>query len=322
LLAGEPVEHAPTGVAPTVLDIAALAADIAEDLVLGAVRDVHGAVAVAARVQRVASRFLGGTAALPHRVHDEIADTVYTSISAGLTLSARLAHRRSRRALLRDRPEPARSPRRRRSQRHHRGPAPPRGPGPHLRHGSLREGDSDLLRLEGDVTALDPEATDTLVVFVHGLSEDEATWERTQRPRGGQIPVDQASLDQASVDQASVDQASVPREGRSYGECLKAQVWTPVYVRVNTGLSIDDHAFALAEVMDLWSRAGPSTYDASPSSDTPWAAWSCARPARSPGQRLPWTDRVSDVVCLGTPHLGAPLERAVDHGVRVLGVLP
>jgi hypothetical protein len=36
----------------------------------------------------------------------------------------------------------------------------------------------------------------------------------------------------------------------------------------------------------------------------------------------PWTDRVTDVVCLGTPHLGAPLERVVAKGVRALGALP
>ncbi len=36
----------------------------------------------------------------------------------------------------------------------------------------------------------------------------------------------------------------------------------------------------------------------------------------------PWTDRVTDVVCLGTPHLGAPLERVVNRGVAALGRLP
>jgi hypothetical protein len=36
----------------------------------------------------------------------------------------------------------------------------------------------------------------------------------------------------------------------------------------------------------------------------------------------PWTDLVTDVVCLGTPHLGAPLERVVNKGVRYLGLLP
>ena len=36
----------------------------------------------------------------------------------------------------------------------------------------------------------------------------------------------------------------------------------------------------------------------------------------------PWTLRVTNVVTLGTPHLGAPLERVVHAGARVLGALP
>ena len=35
-----------------------------------------------------------------------------------------------------------------------------------------------------------------------------------------------------------------------------------------------------------------------------------------------WTRLVTNVVTLGTPHLGAPLERAVHAGARSLGVLP
>ena len=36
----------------------------------------------------------------------------------------------------------------------------------------------------------------------------------------------------------------------------------------------------------------------------------------------PWTDRVTDVVLLGTPNLGAPLERVVNKGVAAIGRLP
>jgi pimeloyl-ACP methyl ester carboxylesterase len=36
----------------------------------------------------------------------------------------------------------------------------------------------------------------------------------------------------------------------------------------------------------------------------------------------PWNRLVTNVVCLGTPHLGAPLERLVAVGSRALGVLP
>jgi hypothetical protein len=35
-----------------------------------------------------------------------------------------------------------------------------------------------------------------------------------------------------------------------------------------------------------------------------------------------WADLVTNVVTLGTPHLGAPLERGVALGARALGLLP
>ena len=37
---------------------------------------------------------------------------------------------------------------------------------------------------------------------------------------------------------------------------------------------------------------------------------------------MPWTGLVSDVVTLGTPHLGAPLAAYVGHGSRALARLP
>ncbi len=40
------------------------------------------------------------------------------------------------------------------------------------------------------------------------------------------------------------------------------------------------------------------------------------------GADRPWTDLVSDVVTLGTPHLGAPIARGIGHGSRGLGRLP
>ncbi len=36
----------------------------------------------------------------------------------------------------------------------------------------------------------------------------------------------------------------------------------------------------------------------------------------------PWSSKVSDVVTLGTPHLGAPIAWGIGHGSRGLGVLP
>jgi hypothetical protein len=40
------------------------------------------------------------------------------------------------------------------------------------------------------------------------------------------------------------------------------------------------------------------------------------------GVERPWTELVSDVVTLGTPHLGAPIARGVGHGSRGLSRLP
>jgi hypothetical protein len=36
----------------------------------------------------------------------------------------------------------------------------------------------------------------------------------------------------------------------------------------------------------------------------------------------PWAERVSDVITLGTPHLGAPIARGIGHGARGLARLP
>jgi pimeloyl-ACP methyl ester carboxylesterase len=36
----------------------------------------------------------------------------------------------------------------------------------------------------------------------------------------------------------------------------------------------------------------------------------------------PWADLVTDVITLGTPHLGAPIARGIGHGARGLARLP
>ena len=63
------------------LDAAALAADYVEDLVVGTVREVHGAVA--GRVHGINDRLNGGGPTVGHRLHDGIAKAVYGGISIG-----------------------------------------------------------------------------------------------------------------------------------------------------------------------------------------------------------------------------------------------
>ena len=70
----------------SILDAAALAAEYAEDLIVGTVRDVHGAVA--GRVHGVNDRVAGGPT-VSHRLHDGISRSSTRSISAGLKAGAR-----------------------------------------------------------------------------------------------------------------------------------------------------------------------------------------------------------------------------------------
>ncbi len=278
------------------LDAAALAAEYAEDLVLGTVRDVHGAVA--GRVHAVADRIAGGTT-LTHRAHDGISTVVYRGISAGLRGSAKGLRAVARTGVA---PGIEDSPRGRFVVAAVNG----------LIGDRLREQGSNLVfdlgvRVAGrdvdltapGVAAAFPDAGERVVVFVHGLSENEAYWNRAARP---------------------------PRETperRSYGDRLLAEGWTPVYVRVNTGFPIAENGVAMAAVLDRLVRAWPvEVRRLALVGHSMGGLILRAACAVTTDTDSPWTERVTDVVTLGAPHLGAPLERVVDKGVRWLGVLP
>jgi pimeloyl-ACP methyl ester carboxylesterase len=281
----------------TTLDAAALAADYAEDLLLGTVRDVHGAVA--GRILGIGDRLNGGSPTITHRLHDGISWAVYSGISAGLRAGSRGLRAASRAGLGASLEA---DPRGRFLQSAVNGLI-----GDRLRHEGSQFAFDMAVRADGRDVAPDPPgladafpgATGDLVVFVHGLSENEEHWRRAARPR-----------------------REVP-ERRSYGDRLVDYGWTPVYVRVNTGYPIAENGVAMAALLERLVEAWPTDVRrialVGHSMGGLILRASCA--VRTDRER-PWTDRVSDVVCLGTPHLGAPLERVVDKGVRALGVLP
>ena len=79
-----------------------------------------------------------------------------------------------------------------------------------------------------------PDASDALVVFVHGLCETEDYWLRKRRPRRSDVP-----------------------EPGSYGRRLEAdEGWSPVFIRANTGISIAESGVALSALLgrliELW----------------------------------------------------------------------
>jgi pimeloyl-ACP methyl ester carboxylesterase len=142
-----------------------------------------------------------------------------------------------------------------------------------------------------------PDATSRVVVFLHGLCETESYW---RRGRG--------------------------RLGTTYGEMLAGEGWTPVYLRANTGLGLRENGVALAALLRDLVAAWPVGVERialvghSMGGLILRAAGAVATEPGVPDR--PWTELVSDVVTLGTPHLGAPIARGIGHGSRGLGRLP
>ena len=107
------------------------------------------------------------------------------------------------------------------------------------------------------------------------------------------------------------------RKGHDHGDQLSAALGlTPVYLRYNTGLPVMDNGRQFAELMAKLLRVWPH-----PAPRVVLLAHSMgglvARSAFHQAGRATWTRRVSDLVCLGTPHFGAPLEKA-GRGVDLL----
>jgi pimeloyl-ACP methyl ester carboxylesterase len=147
-------------------------------------------------------------------------------------------------------------------------------------------------RERGDVTG-------RLVVFIHGLCETDLCWSFAAERQWGD-------------------------RTQTYGSLLgEADGWTPLYVNFNTGLHISDNARELAdqleELLPQWpvkvteiALVGHSLGGL--------VARSAAHQADAHGHR--WLGPLRHIVGLGTPHLGAPLERFANWGTHRLDRLP
>ena len=155
------------------------------------------------------------------------------------------------------------------------------------RLGFYREGHRRALTPTA-LAAAYPEASGKLVVFIHGLCCNEHTWRFYQRPD---------------------DADTVP-----YGDRLDKLGWTALYVRYNSGLHISLNGRTLARQIQKLVEAWPV-----PVTEIALIGHSMgglvARSACHAGgkAKLPWTQQVSQVICLGSPHLGAPLA----HGAHL-----
>lgn len=131
--------------------------------------------------------------------------------------------------------------------------------------------------------------TPKLLVLLHGLCMNDLQWERA---------------------------------GHDHGEALARELgYTPIYLHYNSGLSVSTNGRILAQLMERLYSAWPLPVERLVMLGHSMGGL-VARSAIHHGplmQRgeLRWPGRVNDLICLGTPHHGAPLERA-GHGVDLL----
>ena len=277
---------------PRLLDAAALLAAVADEIVVGTVRDTH--LAWADRVHGAVRRPTPAASRLPELVHRGIAGGVYAGVGACLRATSRALGALAERDLgpgLED------TPRGRLVNAAVNGLIGDRlareRPRLAVPLAVRRDGRDVPLRTDALQTAF-PAATGRLALLLHGLSEDESAFGRHR-----------------------------DRLGTTYADTLAELGWTPVLLRANSGLSLRENGVALAALVEDLVEAWPvgvariAFVGHSMGGLMIRAACAVATDAREP-----WTDLLTDVVTLGTPHLGAPLADGVGRGSRALGRLP
>lgn len=151
-------------------------------------------------------------------------------------------------------------------------------------------------RQGGEALDLEPEALRAalpgaerrVLVLVHGSSMNEAQWHRLRHDHGAAL-------------------------ARDLG-------FTPIYLRYNSGRHVSengrDFAALLERVVDAWPVPVDELAIVAHSMGGLVARSAC-HVAEAAAQR--WRSRLRVLVCLGTPHHGAPLERAGNLVDRLLG---
>lgn len=139
-----------------------------------------------------------------------------------------------------------------------------------------------------------PDATNRVCVFAHGLCCTENTWSYPDEP------------------------------DRTYGTQLRdAFGMTPVYVRYNTGLHISENGRAYCQLLDQLLANWPVEVE-----DLTLVGHSMgglmSRSACLYADRLEssWIRALRRAVYLGSPHLGAPLEKVGNVAAAVFGAIP
>ena len=133
-----------------------------------------------------------------------------------------------------------------------------------------------------------PDATNKICVFVHSLAGTEWLWSLSSEKHYGDPNV-------------------------TFGTRLRDDHgYTPIYLRYNTGRHISENGKALSKLLSELLEAYPV-----PVEEIALVGHSMgglvARSAAHYGQEheASWVGKLRHLACIGSPHLGAPLERAV-----------
>ena len=281
-----------TSTGPGVLDALALATSVADELLVRTVRDTH--TAWAGRIHGALRKPTRGASRVPELLHTGIAAGVYAGLGAGLrAVSTGLDALASTGA----------------------GPRLDDAPGGQFLSSAVngligdriarerprlavplavRHEGRDVAVHRDDLARAFPDARTQVAVLLHGLSENERHFERGK-----------------------------DELGRTYADTLVELGWTPVFLRANTGLPVRDNGVGVSSLLQSLVEEWPVEVERlalvghSMGGLVMRAACAVATDVDAP-----WTQRVTDVVTLGTPHLGAPLAAGVGHGARALARLP
>jgi pimeloyl-ACP methyl ester carboxylesterase len=156
---------------------------------------------------------------------------------------------------------------------------------------AFRRNGRSLVLESAALTASLPEAGGRLLVLLHGLCMSDLQW---------------------------------LRDGHDHGAALARDLgFTPVYVHYNSGLHVSINGRALARQLELLLEQWPHPVErlvVLGHSMGGLLARSALHHAALEGYR--WPGQLDDLVFLGTPHHGAPLERAGNRVDIALGAAP
>lgn len=154
---------------------------------------------------------------------------------------------------------------------------------------SIRQRGRRVSITPGALASAFPDATPKVCILVHGLATTEWLWSLASDRYYGKPDV-------------------------TFGTRLRSDLgFTPIYVRYNTGRHISENGRSLADLIRVLCEAYPVPIEEIAlvgHSMGGLVARSAAHYARE--HEMPWLHRLRHVACIGSPHLGAPLEKGTN----------